>query len=137
MMTLRFGSKVPLRRLLRICRLIFALPLLSAVAAAASGAETAPGPTPEHAVALKGLDAAMARFAALLEKDDDAAHKAAGMQLLADFNARRSAVREKFDQARYDELRWDLNVEYQRLVKWLAAPALKPPLAKASKSDGK
>ena len=27
-----------------------------------------------------------------------------------------------FDQGKYDELRFDLNVEYQRLALWLAPP---------------
>ena len=79
--------------------------------------------------ALEVLDGVITRFDALLARDDDAKHKAATAVVLDEFKKRRDALRQTFDQSRYDELRVDLNLEYQRLASWLAAPK-NPPAAK-------
>ena len=88
----------------------------------------------ERKASLDILDGVLARFAALLAKDDDAAHKAATQAKLDEFKARRDALRQDFDQGRYDELRVDLNLEYQRLASWMAPPKTPPPRAAAQRA---
>ncbi|HWA09819.1 MAG TPA: hypothetical protein VG838_10245 [Opitutaceae bacterium] len=85
--------------------------------------------TAEQKAALDVLDGVIARFAALLERDDDAKHKAATQERLDEFRQRRDALHRDYDQSRYDELRVDLNLEYQRLASWMAPPKT-PPRAK-------
>ena len=78
-------------------------------------------PTPEQKSALNALDAAIARFASDLERMTDLGQRARSESLLDVFKERRSAMhQQRFDQVRYDELRFDLNVEYQRLGQFLA-----------------
>jgi hypothetical protein len=94
-------------------------------------AEPPPAYTSEQKTALNVLDGAIARFETLLAKDDDAAHHAATKARLDEFKARRGEIRATYDQARYDELRVDLNLEYQRLASWLAPAKTPPPDEKA------
>jgi hypothetical protein len=107
-----------------------ALILLALVAQAAESPATAPTSAPSYAAeqksALDVLDGAMARFEALLERDDDALHKAATQAVFEGFKQRRAALRQNFDQGKYDELRVDLNLEYQRLASWIRPPTLRP-----------
>jgi hypothetical protein len=52
---------------------------------------------------------------------------------LAKFRQRRDAVRAAaFDQNKYDELRFEINVEYQRMMLWLR-PLPTPPPARNAK----
>lgn len=112
--------------------------VLLSLASAALAAETksdAPAPKPaaltaEQKTALKIADNVIAKFTALLAKDDDAKHRAATQRLLDDYRKRRDALRQEFDQSRYDELRVELNLEYQRLARWLAPPNNPPPAKK-------
>jgi hypothetical protein len=74
------------------------------------------------------------RFDALLEKDDDVQHKATVKAFIDAFKDRRDAMNKApFDQGKYDEIRFDINVEYQRLAMWLADPITPaPPKDKAA-----
>ena len=109
-------------------------------ASAAFAAETkpdAPAPKPaalttEQKTALEAADKVIARFDALLAKDDDVPHRTASQKLLDDYKQRAAALHQEFDQSRYDELRIDLNLEYQRLSRWMATPINPPPPAKKS-----
>lgn len=109
-------------------------------ASAAFAAETkpdAPAPKPaaltaEQKTALDAADKVIARFDALLAKDDDVPHRTATQKLLDDYKQRAAALHQEFDQSRYDELRIDLNLEYQRLSRWMATPINPPPPAKKS-----
>jgi len=74
----------------------------------------------------------IARFDALLAKDDDVPHRTATQKLLADYKQRAAALHQEFDQSRYDELRIDLNLEYQRLSRWMAPPINPPPAKKSA-----
>jgi C-terminal processing protease CtpA/Prc len=75
--------------------------------------------TPQQKTALEALDRAIARFDALLARDDDARHQMAERTVLDGFKKRRDALRTAFDQSKYDDLRTELNLEYQRLAAWV------------------
>ncbi len=121
-------------RAVRGALLAIALGAVMSLFAAESTPATQPPPhfTTEQKAALDVLDGVLARFEALLARDDDVHHKAATSAVLQDFTERRAALRQNFDQSRYDELRVDLNLAYQRLASWLAAPTSPPPAAQPS-----
>ncbi len=107
------------------------LALTGPVLPARGAAEPPPTHTAEQKAALDVLDGAIARFETLLAQDDDAAHHVATKARLDEFKVRREDIRATYDQARYDELRVDLNLEYQRLASWLAPAKTPPPDEKA------
>lgn len=74
--------------------------------------------------ALKPIDAAIARFDALLATVKDVHEKAAVKNFLDALKDRRHQLRPGFDASISDNLRLDVEIEYQRLVAWLAP--LKP-----------
>jgi hypothetical protein len=113
--------KKPFRLAALFVALLGAAPVATPVfAAAAEAPAKAPEYTDEQKALLKALDAELVRFEAMLAKDDDAAHAASVKELLAGFKARRDTMNKvAFDQGKYDELRFDINVEYQRLAQWL------------------
>jgi hypothetical protein len=115
--------------------LALSTPVLAAEKAAAkkeaagkeAAATSAPEYTDEQKAALKALDNELARFDKMLEKDDDLQHKATVKAFLDAFKDRRDAMNKvPFDQGKYDEIRFDINVEYQRLAMWLADPITPP-----------
>jgi len=89
--------------------------------------EPPPAYTAEQKTALDVLDGIIDRFDKLLAKDDDPAHHAATKARLDEFKVRRDELHSAFDQSKYDELRVDLNLEYQRLASWMAPPKTPPP----------
>jgi len=101
--------------------LVFALPAATPAFAAASEAPAkAAEYTDDQKALLKALDSELTRFDAMLARDDDAAHAASVRELLSGFKTRRDAMNKvAFDQGKYDELRFDINIEYQRLAQWL------------------
>ena len=104
-----------------------------ALAAAASQAEE-PAPalaaeTPQQKASLEALDRALARFEALLARDDDAPHQAAARSVLGGLKQRRDGLRAAFDQSRCDDLRAELNLAYQRQAAWMAPARVPPPPA--------
>jgi len=124
-------SSLTLLCLLPALILAFAAPLATAQQPAA--AEAAPQYTDEEKHALRALDAELERFDAMLEKDDDLQHKATVKAFIDAFKDRRDAMNKApFDQGKYDEIRFDINVEYQRLALWLAPPITPPPAVKAA-----
>lgn len=70
--------------------------------------------------ALKPIDAAIARFDALLATVKDVHEKAAVKNFLDALKDRRHQLRPGFDSSISDNLRLDVEIEYQRLVAWLA-----------------
>jgi hypothetical protein len=121
----------------RILWLALVLACAAPAVPAAHAADTAPAPdgtkpslTAEQAVALRALDAALDRFAALARQDDDPPHRAATEEVLRTLQERRTAIVATYDQARLDELRSDVNLEYQRLASWMAPPRIPPPGAR-------
>jgi hypothetical protein len=84
--------------------------------------------TAQQKASLDSLDRAFARFATLLERDDDAPHRAATRAALENLEKRGDALHGAFDQSKYDDLRTDLNLAYHRLAAWMTPP-LNPPTA--------
>jgi hypothetical protein len=107
---------------------------LAAAGTPSRGADPAPAPaawTPQQKASLEALDRTIARFDALLARDDDARHQAATRSVLDALKQRRDALRTAFDQSRCDDLRAELNLAYQRQAAWMTparepAPAGKP-----------
>ena len=123
-MRLNLGSAS--RRSLRFLTLLSLLAIgfvARSQAAETPAASARPSYTDEQKGLLAALDAELVRFDAMLAKDTDAAHAAFVKTLVDGLKARRGAMNQAaFDQGKYDELRFDLNVEYQRLALWLAPP---------------
>ena len=123
-MRLNLGSAS--RRSLRFLTLLSLLVIgfvARSQAAETPAASARPSYTDEQKGLLAALDAELVRFDAMLAKDTDAGHAAFVKTLVDGFKARRDAMNQAaFDQGKYDELRFDLNVEYQRLALWLAPP---------------
>lgn len=76
--------------------------------------------TDTEKAALQTLDAAIARFDALLATVKDVHEKAAVVSFLDSLKDRRFHLRPGFDGSIFDNLRLDVEIEYQRLVAWLA-----------------
>ena len=119
-------------RVLPVIVLLFASSALSAETKSDAPAPKPAALTAEQKTALEAADKVIARFDALLAKDDDAPHHAATKVLLDDYKQRAAALHQEFDQSRYDELRIDLNLEYQRLSRWMAPPNNPPPAKKSA-----
>jgi hypothetical protein len=93
--------------------------------------DTKPAFTAEQAAAMEVLKNELARLDPMLEKVDDPKHKAWVNAKMDKLKARFQGLQKgAFDQAKIDELRFDVNIEYQRLAIWLRPP-LAPPKAKA------
>jgi hypothetical protein len=86
--------------------------------------------TEEQKFALKALDAELARFDATLAKVDDQQYRNQSKVYLDILKLRAMGIRRNFDQTKYDELRFDLNSEYQRVSLWLANPVWTVPIAR-------
>jgi hypothetical protein len=86
--------------------------------------------TAEQAAALETLQRELARLDPMWEKIDDPQHKAWLKEKMDKLKERfRGLQKAAFDQTKYDELRFDVNIEYQRLAVWLREP-LVPAKAK-------
>lgn len=96
-------------------------------AADATAKDGKPAFTPEQTAALETLKSEMARLDPMLEKVDDPEHKAWVKAKMDKLKERFQQLQNSaFDQIKFDELRFDVNIEYQRLAIWL-----RPPLAPA------
>jgi hypothetical protein len=110
-----------------VIRLFLTVSALAAVMLPCRGDEAAltpPAWTPQQKASFDALDRALARFDALLARDDDPRHQAATRTILDGLQKRRDALRAGFDQAKYDDLRTEVNLQYQRLAAWMAPPAV-------------
>jgi hypothetical protein len=102
---------------------------LSAADAATPGAK--PAFTAEQVTALETLRRELARLDPMLEKVTEPDHKAWVKSKVEKLKARfQELEKTAFDQTKFDELRFDLNIEYQRLAVWLR-PAAIPARSKA------
>src|SRR4051812_28602676 len=70
---------------------------------------------------LLALDQALVRFGVMIGRDRDPDHRASSQIALDELKKRRDALHAAFDQGKYDELRVDLNLEYQRQASWVGA----------------
>jgi hypothetical protein len=123
-----------MQKILRLLAVMLLAPTLCALrlAAADSAAKDAkPAFTPEQVSALETLKSELARLDPMLAKVDDPKHKAWVNEKMDKLKARFQGLQKSaFDQAKVDELRFDVNIEYQRLAIWLRPP-LVPPKVKA------
>lgn len=118
-------------RLLASTLLALALCCLRLSAADPAAKDTKPVFTAEQTSALEVLTSEIARLDPMLEKVDDPQHKAWVKAKMDKLKARFQGLQKiAFDQTKVDELRFDVNIEYQRLAIWLRPP-LAPPKAKA------
>jgi len=103
--------------------------------ASVSAAEPAPAATvqeytDEQKALLKALDSELGRFEALIAKVDDAKYAEFLKEQLAGLVKRRDAFKQvAFDGGKYDEIRYDLNVDIQRVAQWME-PSISPLLPK-------
>jgi hypothetical protein len=112
---------------LRVAGVLAALALTTSLPAATAPAspkgDSAVAYTPEQKIALDALDAELVRFDGRLAQINDPAYQAEVRRALDKFKQRRDALRQvEFDQGKYDELRFEINVEYQRVMIWLRPP---------------
>jgi hypothetical protein len=93
----------------------------------------AESPGPAAAVATKKqaalgvLDRQIALFDQLAAAISDREEKASVKAILDGFKDRRAALRSIFENDTYLELRWEIDVEYQRLQAWLKGET-EPPV---------
>lgn len=103
------------------------LPLSAAESAAKETRDAKPAFTVEQASAMEALQRELARLDPMLEKVDDPKHKAWVKEKMDKLKARFQALQKSaFDQTKFDELRFDVNIEYQRLALWLRDPLVPP-----------
>ena len=107
-----------------------ALGFLPLQAAEPHATDTKPDLTTEQLSALDALKGELARLDPMLEKVGEPEHQAWVKAKVEKLKERfRDLPRNAFDQTKFDELRFDVNIEYQRLAMWLRPP-LAPPKAK-------
>ncbi len=100
-------------------------------AADAATPDAKPAFTAEQVTALETLRRELARLDPMLEKVTEPDHKAWVKSKVEKLKARfQELEKTAFDQTKFDELRFDLNIEYQRLAVWLR-PAAIPARSKA------
>lgn len=120
---------------LRFAAVLAAITLPFTLPAASTPAprpENATELTPEQIVALDALDAELGRFEGRVQQITDAGYQKEMRATLAKFKQRRDAIRAAaFDQNKYDELRFEINVEYQRMMIWLRPLPTPPPAGNA------
>ncbi len=84
----------------------------------------------DHANAFAALEAQIACFDTLTAKVPDIQQRTAMKALLDGFKDRRDELHKNYNSDSYGDLRWDINVEYQRLVAWFVAPTITVSTAK-------
>lgn len=121
-------SRLP--RILAASVFVFAVCSASLSAADAATKDAKPVFTAEQASSLEALQRELARLDPMWEKVDDPKHKAWLKEKMDKLKERlQSLQKSAFDQTKFEELRFDVNIEYQRLGLWLRAPLVpaKPP----------
>jgi hypothetical protein len=98
--------------------------LVCTLSAPGAAAPAKAAPSSEQKTKLKVIDQEIARFDALTATIMDRGEKASVHAFLDGFKDRREALRTAFNHDTYLELRWEIDVEYQRLVAWLAPPSI-------------
>lgn len=116
-----------------LVRHLSAVLLLGLVRLPLFGAEQPEAAAPDHAEERKVLEIDLARFYDLLKQDPDPRTKVTLIGYQRDYATRANKLLETFDAAKYDELRYDINLQCQRLARKLA-PLLTPPPAPANEN---
>jgi len=107
-----------------IALLCLAAPVLSSGQDAA--AEPA-APVEDRSAEHKTLDVDLARLVGLFEQYNDPVHKLTILGYINLMKGRAEALKENWDQVKYEELRYDINLQCQRLANWLAPLRTPPP----------
>jgi hypothetical protein len=94
-----------------------------------------PTQSDEQIAELKVLDVEIARFDSLENTMPDVQQKGVTKAFLDGFKDRQVALHKAFDHEAYLDLRWEIDVEYQRLVVWLGAPTVTVPATKTLKAE--
>jgi hypothetical protein len=88
--------------------------------------------TPEQQAHFREIAAEFARFDETLAGVSDVHFKGITLLILDQLKQRVHTLRSNWDQTRYDEIRFELNAEYQRLTRWLTGAILSVPTVDAS-----
>src|SRR4051812_10501049 len=107
-MTRRFRSSAAV--------LVLGVASLSLTVRAAQDAR--PAAAEEHAAEFKTIEADFARFDDLLSRYNEPVTRVNVFAYRSLAKGRADALRENFDQSKYDELRYDLNLHCQRMANW-------------------
>jgi hypothetical protein len=112
-----------LARILVTSLLALALGSAALPAADTPAKDAKPAFTAEQASSLEALRRELARLDPMWEKIDDPRHKAWLKEKMDKLKERFQGLQKSaFDQTKFDELRFDVNIEYQRLAIWLRDP---------------
>src|SRR4051812_35890339 len=81
----------------------------------------------DHAEERKILEMDLARFYALIQQDNDPSTKTTLLGYQREYASRANKLLENFDASKYDDLRYDINLQCQRVSRKMA-PLITPPL---------
>ncbi len=101
-------------------------PARAATAPAQPLAVAAAGLTEVQEAQFKVLDREFDRLEAFLASRPDSQPKLETKRVLEVMKKRTAGLRTLFDQTRFDEIRYEVNFEYQQLLLWLQPPRLHP-----------
>lgn len=107
---------------------LLALPALPGFAAE-------PAPADDHAAEYKTLAVDFVRLDGLFEQYTDPVQKLTILGYINLMKGRAEALKENWDQVKYEELRYDINLQCQRIANWLA-PLRTPPPGAGSANPG-
>jgi len=113
---------LPLRHLAAVLCLgsLLTLPALS-------GSAAEPVPADDHAAEYKTLTVDFVRLDGLFEQYTDPVQKLTILGYINLMKGRAEALKENWDQVKYEELRYDINLQCQRIANWLAPLRTPPP----------
>ena len=111
---------------LTLLRLAPALLLSFALQLPWTQAAEEPAATADHPEERRVLELDLARFYSLIQQDTDPVTKVTLLGHQRELAARANRLLEKFDASKYDDLRYDINIQCQRLARKLA-PLFTPP----------
>lgn len=90
----------------------------------------------DHAPELKTLTVDFVRLDGLFEQYTDPVQKLTILGYINLMKGRAEALKENWDQVKYEELRYDINLQCQRIANWLAPLRTPPPVARGDTAPG-
>jgi hypothetical protein len=118
------------RRTNLISCVLAALLLAFVVRMPIANAAEEPAATSDHVEERAVLEMDLERFYNLIQRDPDPTTKVTLLGHQKELAARANRLLEKFDSAKYEDLRYDINIQCQRLARKLAPLLVPPPSAK-------
>ncbi|MSU65694.1 MAG: hypothetical protein EXS38_06250 [Opitutus sp.] len=113
-----------------LVRLLSALLLSCALHMPVAQAADEPAAPVDHPEERKVLELDLARSYSLIQQDTDPVTKVTLLGHQRELAARANRLLEKFDASKYDDLRYEINIQCQRLARKLAPLLTPPPSAK-------